>query len=83
MAKTNSPHVLTGEITLFIYLFICGTLKHFGMQKDPDSLDREEYEIIVCSLMAWIESLVLCEQFQSDKDIGSLLQSWVTVNSVV
>lgn len=56
------------------------------MQTDPDSLDREEYEIIVCSLMTWIESSVLCEQFQSDKDIGSLLgrlQSWITVNSVV
>lgn len=56
-----------------IYLFICGTSKHFGRQMDPDSLDREEYEIIVCSPITWFESSVLCEQFQSDKGLGSLL----------
>lgn len=43
------------------------------MQTDPGSLDRKEYEITVYSLIAWIESSVLCEQFQSDKDVGSLL----------
>lgn len=40
------------------------------MQMGPDSLDREEYEIIVYSPITWIESSVLCEQFQSDKDVG-------------
>lgn len=44
------------------------------MQIDPDSLYREEYEIIVYSLITWIESSVLCEWFQSDKDVDSLLE---------
>lgn len=29
------------------------------MQMDPDSLDREEYELIVCSPITWIEGSVV------------------------
>lgn len=44
------------------------------MQIDLDSLYREEYEIITYSLITWIGSSVLNEWFQSDKDVGSLLE---------
>lgn len=44
------------------------------MHIDPDSLCREEYEIIVCSPITWIESSVLYEWFQYDKDVGSPLE---------
>lgn len=44
------------------------------MQIDPDSLYREEYEIIVYSLITWTGSSVLYEWFQSDKDVGSVLE---------
>lgn len=53
------------------------------MQIDPDSLYREEYEQIIYSLLTRIEHSALYEWFQSDKNVGALierLQSYIGHN---